>query len=637
MHSHSDVILRLYGEGRGRAAEYWGEESLDNDRWVRTVGIPVRGREWYDAQPDPVKGYLEAYVRGVNDYARKNPGSIDEKMQTVLPITPPDVLAHMHRVLHFRFVTNQGVVGQAQRAMEGGKKGSNAWAVAPSRSESGNSLLLFNPHLPWYGFFLWNEVQLVSPDIDIYGATLVGLPFVAVGFNDYLGWTHTVNTIDAADLYQLTLKDDGYEWDGGVQAFRTRTETMRVLQDDGTVTEEELEIKNSVHGPVIADNGKEAIALRVAGLYESNLLGQYWDMGRATNLQEFEAAASTLQMPMFTTVYADRDGHILSLFGGLVPVRPPGDWNWRGIVPGNTSKTLWTATHAYGELPKVVDPESGWVQNANDPPWTTTLPAALDPGEFPPYMAPRFMHFRAQRSTRLIDGTPKVSFEQLIERKHSTRMELADRILDDLAMAGQGSEDDTVNDALRVLASWDRSTEVDSKGAALFVTFWQQYQQAIGSKPPFARAWDESNPLETPDGLSDPALALEALKQAANGVTQQHGSVDVAWGEIFRLQAGAIDLPANGGFDDFGVFRAMFAGEEKDGKRTALGGDSFIAAVEFSDPVRARVATFPGSSSKPSSPHFGNQLRLASEKKLRPAWLTRKDVEANLERREVLK
>ena len=55
--------------------------------------------------------------------------------------------------------------------------GSNAWAIGPSRSASGNAILVANPHLPWGDLFTWFEVQLTSPDIDAYGATLVGAPF----------------------------------------------------------------------------------------------------------------------------------------------------------------------------------------------------------------------------------------------------------------------------------------------------------------------------------------------------------------------------------------------------------------------------------------------------------------------------
>ncbi len=373
MESHGDLILRLYGESRGRAAEYWGSEHLEQDEWIRTVGIPTRAREWYQAQTPQLRGFLDAFARGMNDFADKHADRIGEEVRAVLPVQPDDSLALSHRVIHFEFVTSPRSTQSLERAL-GRAAGSNAWAVGPSRSASGNAMLLANPHLPWSGFYLWYEAHLVSPDLEFYGACLVGQPFMAIGFNRHLGWTHTVNTHDGADHYALELAGKGYRWDGKVQEFQRREETILVKQEDGSLREHRLEVLSTVHGPVVARRGRRAVALRLVGLYETDLIQQYWDMARATSLEEFETALARLQMPMFTVIYADREGHVLSLFGGLTPRRPAGDWNWFSLVPGNTSRTLWTEFHGYEELPRVVDPPSGWVQNANEPPWTTTLP-----------------------------------------------------------------------------------------------------------------------------------------------------------------------------------------------------------------------------------------------------------------------
>ncbi len=124
----------------------------------------------------------------------------------------------------------------------------------------------------------------------------------------------------------------------------------------------------------------------------------------------------------------------MHLFNGQVPVRSKGDFEyWEGIIPGDTSTTLWTKTHPYPDLPRAIDPPSGWLQNANDPPWTTTFPLVLNPDNYPPYMAPRGpMSFRAQRSARMLAEDKRISFQEMVDYKHSTRMELADRLLDDL-------------------------------------------------------------------------------------------------------------------------------------------------------------------------------------------------------------
>ncbi len=113
-----------------------------------------------------------------------------------------------------------------------GERGSNGWAIAPSHTADGHALLLANPHLQWGGEQTFFEAQLSAPGVyDAYGAAPVGFPILGFAFNDHLGWTHTVNTLDAGDLYLLTLEGDGYRYDGEVLPFETRTETIMVRQE----------------------------------------------------------------------------------------------------------------------------------------------------------------------------------------------------------------------------------------------------------------------------------------------------------------------------------------------------------------------------------------------------------------------
>src|SRR5688500_9950594 len=121
-------------------------------------------------------------------------------------------------------------------------------------------------------------------------------------------------------------------------------------------------IRRSVHGPVISSRPGRSVALRVAGLDAPHVFEQYWDMARATSRESFESVLARLNLPMFTVMYADKRGDIMHVFNGRVPVRSGGDWSyWQGIVPGNTSSTLWTDTHRYHELPRVINPSSGWL------------------------------------------------------------------------------------------------------------------------------------------------------------------------------------------------------------------------------------------------------------------------------------
>ena len=155
MESHGDLILKLYGEARGRAAEYWGVENLDNDIRMHTLDIPAQAELSVTQQSPEFQTYLTAFVAGMNAYAAEHPELIADEREIILPVVPSDIMAHGLRVLRYDFVAGSAF-GSANR-WEAADSGSNGWAVAPSRSASGNSLLLINPHQPWSDFHLWFE------------------------------------------------------------------------------------------------------------------------------------------------------------------------------------------------------------------------------------------------------------------------------------------------------------------------------------------------------------------------------------------------------------------------------------------------------------------------------------------------
>ena len=633
MQSHANLILKLYGESRGRAAEYWGEKNLDNDRWVLMNDVPERGLEWYHRQTPEFRRYLDAFAAGMNEYAARHPEAIDPQRRVVLPITGADPLIHVHRIVHFTYISSWSRIlslVKENTAAAAGDIGSNAWAIAPSHTAAGHTMMLMNPHLPWMDWFTYYETNLVAPGLNLYGASQIGFPVLRFVFSDYLGFTQTVNSIDGSDLYRLTLRDGGYVLDGKVRQFETASKTIKIRQADGSFKEEELKIRRSVHGPVVWDKNGLTLALRTAALDRPFLMEQYWKMETAHTLAEYQAQLRRLEVPTFNITYADRDGHVMYMFNGTLPRRKSGDLAyWAGIIPGDTSETLWTSVHSYDELPKVVDPPTGFVQNTNDPPWTSTYPLVLDPANYPPYTSGRNPSFRTMRSIRMLTENPKMSFDDLVRLKLSTRLELADRILDDLIAAADKSDSTEAKAAAAVLRTWDRQAENNSRGALLFQLFANKFL-AKGSAG-FAVRQDYREPLTTPRGLADPAAAVGMLEQAAMQARALYGSLDARWGDFMRLKRGATDLPANGATGALGAFRVLQYAPASQAKQAAVMGDTFVALVEFTSPPHAQVLLSYGNSSQPGSPHAEDQLPFLSKKQMRTAWRERKDVEANLE------
>ncbi len=629
MHNHANLILQLYGQARGRAAEYWGEKYLASDKQIQLFNLRDSAKRQYAIQKPEYKKYLDAFVKGINAYANQHPETIDSAMKRVLPITVFDVMAHGKRVICLEFIAG----GDIRAAKQASIAGSNSYAIAPSRSASKNAMMVSNPHLLWSDFWLFFEAHLTSPGFNAYGATLVGQPTLGIAFNENLGWTHTNNTIDASDRYELTIRENGYLLDDKVEPFIKKTVQLKVRQPDGNFRIQDEVLTYSKHGPVVGEKNGKAYAVRIAGLENSFMAEQYHEMAKAKNWNQFEKAIKMLQNPFYNVVYADRAGNIFYYFNGNVPKRPEGDWKfWSGTVDGRYSKLIWNKYHSYEELPKIFNPATGFVQNANDAPWTSTYPMILKPENFPAYMAPLTTPLRPQRAINQIKDDASITFDELIGYKLNTRMEAADRFLDDLLSAIKQYPDSVNIKALPVLEQWDRSTNVSSKGAVLFARWFDMLRDSM-----YAVSWDAAKPITTPDGLKNPKQAAAFLSKAATEIEKTYGKMDVEWGEVNRFKVGTYDVPGNGGSGNYGIFRTMYFAKGMGSiKATCVAGDTYVAVTEFGPKVKAQVLLSYGNATQPGSKHIGDQLNLLSQKKLRPALLDKNEVIKNAEEREVL-
>lgn len=631
MHNHANLISELYGSARGRGAEYWGKDKLQNDILIHTLGFGELADEWERIQ-DPETGIIiSSFVEGLNAYAAAHPESIDKENRVVLPLTSRDVNMHVMYVVFTRFIAG-GDLGRVRRWHD---MGSNALAIAPKRTATGNAMLVQNPHLPWWREFLFFESHLNLDGKSLYGSILVGFPGIAIGFNENLGWTHTNNTIDNADVYELELKDGGYVLDGDRKEFETTSKILKIKQDNGTLADHRISVMKTIHGPVVNKTAEKVLALRMVGLDRPNILLQWWHMINSTNFDEFEAALKMAEIPFWNVMYADREGNIFYLFNGLVPERSSGDWDyWNRIIPGGRAADIWTEEHPYADLPKAKNPAEGWLQNCNDPPWTSTIPMALDPNDYPPYMAPHHMSFRPQRAARMMMEDESISFEKLVEYKLSTHLEFADRILNDLFDAVDESDSEKAKEAKIVLENWDRKADAGSKGTVLFYNWAGKFK--VFQQSNYETGWNLRNPEKTPDGLADPTRAVYLLEMAAEEVETKFGRLDVPWGDFYRLKYNGKDLPANGIDGSMGVFRVASPGGA-DGDHMYVGsGDSWVAVIEFGEEVHAKVLLSYGNATQKESPHNGDQLELFSRKELRDAWFTEAQVKANTARTEIL-
>ena len=200
-----------------------------------------------------------------------------------------------------------------------------------------------------------------------------------------------------------------------------------------------------------------------------------------------------------------------------------------------------------------------------------------------------------------------------------------------LLAAVEGNPDSRVSEAAEVLRDWDRSTDSGSRGSILFAAWFDKLRGDMFEIP-----WNISRPFSTPDGLKNPVKAVELLAEAAAEVKEKYGSVSVEWGTVHRFKMNGLDFPANGGPGQYGIFRTIDYTNAQGLIRQASFGDTYIAVTEFGNTTTAQVMLGYGNATQPGNRHAGDQLKLASEKKLRPALLKRETILENLEDKEEL-
>lgn len=636
MEAHAELLIRLYAQARGRGAEFYGEQYLADDKWVRTNGLPTIAKQWAAGQSAEFAPLIQAFAAGLNAWAADHQADLSAAARSVLPLSVEDVYAHGLRTIHFDWVVSPRRLEQRLTRYDNDVHGSNEWAIAPSRSATGNALLMSNSHLQWGDIHTYFEVQLTAPGVTSYGAVWVGFPVLRQCFTEYVGWTQTTNNPSQSDLYRLVLKDGGYVLDGQIKPLQTSTETIKVRSANGQLRDEPLTVRRSVHGPVVAERRGAPIAMRVAALDRPRMFEQFWRMGLAKNFKEWEAAMRMQQLPLFNTAYADRDGHIAYIYNSTLPVHPTGDYRfWQGVVPGDRSDLIATAIQPYDALPKAIDPPTGWVQNSNDMPWTSVYPMVLDSTKFPAgFAAPQGITQRAQRGIRILStAPPKMTFEDIKKGKLDTRVETADQFVDEIVSVARSSGTDRAKRAADVLAAWDRRAENDSVGMLVFYKFMTAAGPTFDAIGGFTVPTDDKRPLETPRGIKDPAKAMALLDKIAGETEKEYGTLQVKWGDVLRFRRGKADWPGNGAPSPLGAIRTINVGPFAGGKTEAVSGDTFFAVIEFSTPQRAEALLGYGNWSKPGSKHVEDQLPLLSRKEMRPVWRDRKTIEANLEGR----
>jgi acyl-homoserine-lactone acylase len=514
--------------------------------------------------------------------------------------------------------------------------GSNAWALAPSRTTSGRAILLRNPHLAWTAGYY--EAHLRVPGkLDFYGDFRIGGPFTVIGgFNRFLGFATTNNANRTHEFYAFRTdpaKPDHILLDGVSVPLRRDVVTIQFRDSSGS-GKQTREFWRSHLGPVVHRDSSLVYVYRPAGNGEFRAGEQWLAMMKATSLAEWKDAMRIQARETSNFTYADRAGNILYVWVSAAPVLPHPDGGDTLAILATRADQVWQRLAPFDSLPQLLNPPGGYIHNENDSPHFTNLNQILPHESFPFWVQPPQLRLRSQHALQILHNERRFSLEDVVAAKHSMRMLLADRVKDDLiAAVRRTNPEGDVARALDLLAAWDNTVAAGSRGGLLFETWWNRYRSLLDGADAYAVEWRMDEPATTPRGLRNPDLAAEAFAWAVPETARRFGSWDVAWGEVHRVRRGNVDVPVGGCSGALGCFRVLNFTSVPDGKRIANGGDGWVLAVEFGDEPRAYSVLAYGQSPDPASPYHADQAAMFAANQLKPVRWTEEDIARTVVRR----
>jgi acyl-homoserine-lactone acylase len=467
------------------------------------------------------------------------------------------------------------------------------------------------------------------------------------GFNDALGYVQTNNDPDLEDVYAFDLDPqqvDHYIFDRRSRALSRREVTIDVKQDDGSLRQERREFWATHLGPVVYRSESKVFILRSMALESWRYFEGFQDLMAARSLKDYQSRLRRNFIPTSNFTYADAAGNILYQWNARLPKRLEDGTSYELDVPAER-KYFWRGVHPLADLPRLLNPPGGYIQNANNSPWFTSLRDRIDPAKFPSYVEHHPLALRPQMALQMLESRDKFAVDDVREMKFNTHVLLADRVLPDLLAAGRSVAEATQSaDLVRgldVLSRWDRRVSADSEGAVLFMRFWDAYRAAVPQ--PFAKPWSDQQPGSTPSGIADVVAALKALEQASAWTRARYGTESVKWGDVHRFRFGAIDLPGDGADGSYGLFRVVrfdeqasstiqVAGQVAPDRPLAGFGDAWVMLVHFTHPIEAYSVLAYGQSTKPDSPHGRDQIQLFASHQLRRIYFTDLEIQSHLER-----
>lgn len=618
---------------RGELATVAGVEGAPLDYLHGLLKVSESVAAGWTVLDEDTRAVLDGYADGLNHYAAVHP---DDTLPGLFPASGRDIVASFVQKAPLFFGIDQvfqGLFSEERPELRtvrsnAGRYGSNVIAVSPRRSHNGETMLLSNSHQPWTGALAWYEAHVTSDEgWDMTGALLPGMPVVAIGHNRDLGWSFTVNRPDLIDVYLLETNPDDpdqYRLDGEWVSFERYDVPIEIRLFGRVRWTVQREALWSAFGPVVrADHG--VYAVRYAGMGEVGMVEQLYDMNRAATFEDWRAAVEAQSgLASFNIGYADRTGRIAYTYNGMFPARDPA-FDWAGYVPGASTRVIWHEYMPARHNPWLIDPASGYIQNANSSPYGVTSGSdVIRLGTFPDSMGIETHETnRSVRASELLGADDSITQRELRAIKYDQQYDPAalPMRLRQLILSASWAGDLGLAEAIETVQGWEGSVDEADRGAALVML---TLAALFGEGAEF----DPSQLIEA-DLL---VIDLEsAFRATVADLLAAHGRVDPQWGEVNRIVRGDTDIGIGGGPD---VLHAIY-GEAVDGRLEGVAGDSYILLAVWDDAGAVEsfsIHQFGSATVDELSPHYADQVSSFAGRRLKPVWYDESDIRANLER-----
>ncbi|MEE9443450.1 MAG: penicillin acylase family protein [candidate division Zixibacteria bacterium] len=508
---------------KGRLSELIGPETVDVDRLFRLITSGKSIEERFNLLPVEVKEMMTAYAAGVNQYINNPDANFPIEFSLIgfqpEPWEPADelcVIYYMAWTLNFSFDTEltyeavRAKIGReladeifidypkdaptiipgqfnlnsanrflktvrAARDLTGMpfRGGSNSWVISGEKSKTGMPILANDMHLGFGAPGIWYEAHLNTPNLNVSGVCLPGVPFIIAGANDNVAWGFTNVMADDADYYLEKINPangNQYEYDGQWMDISGREDTIFVANDTPIV----INIRHTRHGVIIDDiiedtfwkhaDTSYSIAMRWTLNDFNDEPTAFYYLNRAANTDEIETAVALYKCPGQNWVYADKDGNIGYWAAVGIPNRDGFDGS--RILPGWDSQNEWAGYVETEDQPHINNPENGWIATANNKTIGDDYAHYISQSFAPPDRYIRIQY--------LLNSKDKLSIDDIKEIHADNYMIAAEKWTPRIISAlDSGSLNELESDALNILQDWNYHADKNSSGSSVFHAIMQ--------------------------------------------------------------------------------------------------------------------------------------------------------------------